>query len=240
MEDPALRSLQHCILGIHTHNDSGMAASNSAAAVSCGARMVQGTLCGLGERCGNADLFTVIPVIQLKLGYACIPEESLHHITDFYYVISDILNIKPSWKAPFVGRDAFSHKGGTHIDGVVKNPVTFEHIPPESVGGVRRMVLSELSGKAAIMAKIEKMMPGMKIGQTEMRAIIEKLQEMESEGYQYEGADASFELLVRRLLGIHKPFFKLRNYKIITADHCLVAPRPPLLLLMSGWEMWKR
>ena len=218
LRDPALHVSPACTLGIHAHNDSGMAAANSAAAVSCGATLVQGTLRGLGERCGNADLFTVIPAVQLKLGYDCLPAASMRRMTDYYYQLTDILNMKPFAKAPFVGRDAFSHKGGTHIDGVIKNSASFEHVPPEAVGGVRRTVLSELSGRAAVTEKVEKLMPSVKLNSDEMRKIVEKLKEMESEGYQYEGADASFELLVRRLLGIHKSFFKLRNYKVITSD----------------------
>ncbi len=207
-------------IGIHCHNDCAMAEANAVTAVCAGAVMVHTTLKGIGERCGNTDFFTAVPNLQLKLGYACIPENCLRKLTAYSYAVSDLFNIKPNPRAPYVGQNAFSHKAGMHIDAVVKQPGTFEHINPESVGSVRRLVLSEVSGKAAVLFKIKDILPELSPQQQEAAAAItvEKLKSMEFEGYQFEGAEASFSLLVRKAIHLYRPCFQLRSYKVITSN----------------------
>ena len=215
LEDPALKGFSH--IGIHAHNDMGMAVANTAAAVRHGADCAQVTLIGLGERCGNCDLFSLLPTLQKKFGVACVPEVTIEHLTDYYYRASDILNVKAFRRAPYVGRDAFSHKGGSHIDAMLKDEQAYEHIAPETVGNTRRMVLSEISGKAAVLSKLERLLPGAVIDEAAVCAVLERLKDLEFEGFQFEGADASFELMVRRTLGISESFFRLVDYKIVAA-----------------------
>ena len=215
LESPDMKSFQH--IGIHAHNDMGMAVANTLAAVRHGADSVQVTLNGLGERCGNSDLFTVLPGLQVKLGFACVPETTLQDLTAYYYKASDILNMKAFSRAPYVGRDAFSHKGGAHIDAMLKESSAYEHMPPETVGNTRRMVLSEVSGKAAVISKIEKLLPELAVDEAAACTVLERLKDLEFEGFQFEGADASFELMVRRTLGRNESFFRLIDYKIVAA-----------------------
>lgn len=215
LEDPRIRKQTH--IGVHAHNDIGMATANSVAAVHHGADCLQVTVNGIGERCGNGDLFGILPALQLKLGFSCVPEGTMERLTDFYYKASDILNMKAFSRAPYVGRDAFSHKGGAHIDAVLKDVRAYEHISPEKVGNSRRMVISEVSGKAAVAAKLKRMFPELDLDACKTGEILERLKNLEFEGYQFEGADASFELMVCRTLGVHQSFFRLKDYKIVSA-----------------------
>ena len=215
LESPAIKTFQH--IGIHAHNDIGMAVSNAIAAAGHGADCLQVTLNGLGERCGNSDLFSVIPGLQVKQGLWCVPEETVKNLTAYYYKASDILNMKAFSRAPYVGRNAFSHKGGVHIDAMLKNEKAYEHMAPEAVGNTRRMVLSEVSGKAAVVSKIKKLLPDISVDTESASNVLERLKSLEFEGFQFEGADASFELMVRRTLGIDKCFFRLMDHKIVAS-----------------------
>jgi len=202
-------------IGIHCHNDSGMAAANSFMAVEAGARHVQGTLVGIGERCGNASLATIIPVLQLKKGYRCVPDEALSRLTAIARLVSEVANLPLPASSPFVGKSAFAHKGGMHIDGVLKDPRTFEHVDPAALGNERRFLMSEVSGRSLIMTKVRKIDPGLDKDSKESREIVDLLKDMEHRGYQYEGAESSFELLVRRHLNAHRPFFTLDKFTVI-------------------------
>ncbi|MCD6435011.1 MAG: citramalate synthase [Clostridiales bacterium] len=202
-------------LGIHAHNDLGMAVANSILAVKKGVRHVQGTFTGFGERCGNANLSSIIPSLQLKQGYECIPKENLKKFTQTARVINEISNIPLSNNLPFVGGSAFSHKGGMHIDGVSKATHSFEHISPQLVGNKRRFLMSEMSGKSSILEMIQKVDPSIEKSSKKAQKILDQLKELEYQGYQYESAESSFELEIRKLLGVYKPFFKIEYFKTI-------------------------
>ncbi|MCX7149758.1 MAG: citramalate synthase, partial [Rhodocyclales bacterium] len=194
-------------IGIHCHNDGEMAVANSITAVQAGATQVQGTINGIGERCGNANLCSIIPNLQLKLGYNCIPEESLEQLTSVARAVSEITNMPHNEKAAYVGGDAFAHKGGMHIDAVVKSPASYEHIDPDKVGNSRRMLMSEVAGRSTLMTRINAVDPGLGKDAPETQQIIDRLKELEHEGYQFEAAESSFELVVRKILGKYRPFF---------------------------------
>ncbi len=200
------------LVGIHTHNDTDCATANSLAAVRAGARHVQGTINGLGERCGNANLCTVIPNLALKMGFEVLSPEKLKTITEVSRYIFEIGNLTPVMNMPYVGESAFAHKGGLHVDGLRKSKRSYEHIPPELVGNERRFLISELSGKSTVLAELEKA----KIAEDKKlaRKILTRVQELENEGYQFEAADASFELLVKKIMGTYKPFFELVKYHV--------------------------
>jgi 2-isopropylmalate synthase len=203
-------------VGIHCHNDCEMAVANSIAAVQAGAMQVQGTMNGIGERCGNANLCSIIPNLQLKLGLNCIPQGNMAELTSAARFVSEIANMTFNDKAPYVGNDAFSHKGGMHIDAVSKNPISYEHINPEQIGNVRHILVSEVAGRSALLAKINAVDPALNKDSPETKRILEHLKSLEHEGYQFESAESSFELLVMRLLGKHEPFFMLKEYKVST------------------------
>lgn len=203
-------------LGVHFHDDCGVAVANSIVGTQSGASHVQGTFLGFGERCGNANLSSIIPCLQLKFGVECVPQESLSHLTETAKEVAAITNIDINSKSPFVGKYAFAHKAGMHADGVLKNPVSFEHINPELVGNIRRFPTSEISGKAVIFEKIKRIFPNAKIDSGEVKEILAQIKEMELNGYQFEGADASLELIVRNKLTPQKPYFKLLYYAIDT------------------------
>lgn len=202
-------------VGIHCHNDTGCAVANSVSAVKAGALQVQGTVTGIGERCGNTNLSTVIANLQLKLGIPCVPEDSMAKLTQLALYVSEICNMKLTGTMPYVGKSAFAHKGGMHADGVKKNPVSFEHIPPEAVGNKRNILLSEVAGRSAILHRINEIAPELTKDSPETKTIIDLLKEMEFRGYQYEAAEASFELLVRKYLGQIENFFGINYFKII-------------------------
>ncbi len=202
-----------CPLGIHAHNDGGMAISNSLFAVFGGASQVQGTMIGTGERCGNANLSAVIANLQLKRGYDIVPD--LTSLTYTCRAISDISNVSMR-DLPFVGKNAFSHKAGTHIDGVMKNPATFEHIDPETVGNDRDFLVSEAAGKSAVYAMMKTILPDIKRDAPEIQKVLARLKELSYNGYQFEGAPASFELEIRKVLGLYqKPFFALDRLRLL-------------------------
>lgn len=205
-------------VGIHTHNDRGMAAANSVMAVQAGATHVQGTFLGYGERCGNAALSTVLPDLQAGLGYSCIPEENLHLLTTTARHVAEISNIALPRSTPFVGASAFAHKAGMHADGVLKVSHSFEHVIPETVGNERRFLMSEMSGRTAVLKKINAIRPELTKGSPETAEILQELKERERLGYQFEGADSSFELLIRKHTGAYHPFFELIHYKILTGQ----------------------
>ena len=201
------------VLGIHTHNDAGCAVANTVSAVAAGARHVQGTVNGLGERTGNADLCAVLPNVAFKMNLSVLKKGALRHLTEVSRAISELANIVPPRTQPYVGVSAFSHKGGLHIDAVNKNPETYEHINPELVGNERRILLSELSGQATILKKFEKL----KIASDKetMRKVLNRLQDFEAQGYQFEAAEASFELLARSIVGGRKNYFDLEGFRVI-------------------------
>lgn len=201
-------------LGIHCHNDLGMAVAASLEAVLSGAEQVQGTVSGVGERCGNANLNTLIPLLQLKMGYGCIPEESMRGLTRSVRYINEIMNLPFNDSEPFVGGYAFSHKAGMHIDAVRKSPRSFEHIMPELVGNERNLLVSELSGRAAVIEKTASLKPGLTKDSEEVKRALELIKERESRGYQYENAEASLMLLIREALGIRRKFYEILNFQV--------------------------
>ncbi|RLJ62743.1 citramalate synthase [Sulfurisoma sediminicola] len=205
-------------VGIHCHNDSEMAVANSIRAVQAGATQVQGTINGLGERCGNANLCSIIPNLQLKLGFECIPAEAMRHLTSVARSVSEIANMPHNEKAAYVGGHAFAHKGGMHIDAVVKNPISYEHINPDLVGNSRRVLMSEVAGRSTLLARINVVDPTLTKDSPEIRRIIDRLKELEHEGYQFEAAESSFDLVVRKMLGRYTPFFELVEFKVITNE----------------------
>ncbi|MFQ9951942.1 MAG: citramalate synthase, partial [Clostridium sp.] len=197
----------HTAVGIHTHNDRGMAVANSIAAVQAGAVHIQGTYLGYGERCGNANLSTIIPNLQAQLGYSCIPRENLTLLTTTARHLAEISNIALPKGFPYVGASAFAHKAGMHADGVLKVSHSFEHIDPQAVGNERRFLMSEMSGRTAVLKRIHAIRPELTRESPETLEILQALKEMERLGYQFEGADSSFELLIRKHTGAYHPFF---------------------------------
>lgn len=200
-------------VGIHTHNDSGIAVANSLVAVEAGAVHVQGTLLGFGERTGNANLSTIIPDLELKLGYECIGSENVKKLTEISKRVAEITNIALNPQLPFVGGSAFSHKAGMHIDAVLKNPSAYEHISPDSVGNERVFLMSEVAGRATIIEKLQKIDPSITKSSDVASNVIKRMKQLEFEGYQFEGADGSFDLLARKIIGRYQPFFKLHYYQ---------------------------
>lgn len=203
------------ILGIHTHNDSGLAVANSIAAVENGVTHVQGTFNGYGERCGNADLTTIIGILKTKMNIDCIPNKNLKELTKAAHFISEISNMRQQPNQPFVGTSAFVHKGGVHIDAMLKNPKTYEHIDPSLVGNHRRILVSELAGKMPIVLKAKELELDLDKKSPKTQKILKLLQDMELKGYQFEAADASFELLIKRALKQYKKFFELEGFRIV-------------------------
>ena len=200
-------------LGIHAHNDSDLAVANSLAAVEAGCTMVQGTLNGWGERCGNANLMSVIPALQLKMGLACIPEENMERLTEVSRTASEIANLRPRAHAPYVGASAFAHKAGAHVAAVAKSPVTFEHIPPEKVGNDRRIVVSELSGRGNIRVRAAEL--GVELRGNEAD-LVARIKDLENQGYQFEAADGSLELMLRRTQPGYVEPFEVRDVVVIS------------------------
>ncbi len=203
-------------IGIHTHNDCGMAVANAIMAVEAGAQHIQGTYNGFGERCGNANLSTIIPNLQLKKKYLCIPEDKLKNLTFTARKTAEIANITLNERDPYVGNSAFAHKGGMHIDGVCKASSSFEHVDPELIGNKRRFLMSEVAGRKTILDKIREINPVINKESQETEAIIQRLKELEHQGYQFEGAESTFELVIRKQLGKYKPFFELEKFKLMT------------------------
>jgi 2-isopropylmalate synthase len=202
-------------LGIHAHNDCGMAVANSIIALQNGAMHLQGTINGYGERCGNADLCTIIPNLQFKLKTKKFSPEQLRKLTKISLVVAELANITPQDNQPYVGRNAFTHKGGIHVDAVSKHASTYEHAVPEKVGNQRRILISELSGKSNILLKAQQNKIELINTFAEAKDILDTLKKMEHEGYQFEGAEGSFELLIWKTMKAYQPLFKLEGFRVI-------------------------
>ncbi len=203
-------------LAIHAHNDAGLAVANSLEAVRAGAVCVQGTINGYGERCGNANLCAVIPSLPLKMGFACGGPGQLANLRELSLFVDDLANLRPDPKAPYVGESAFSHKGGPHVHAVRRNPRTFEHIQPEKVGNRRRVLVSELAGGTNVLLKAIELGAGRAIQSRQgARDVLRALKELESRGYAFEAADASFRILIQKVLKEHRPFFELEGFRVI-------------------------
>jgi len=207
---PALPAL----VGVHAHNDSDCAVANSLVAVAAGARQVQGTVNGYGERCGNANLVSIIPALKLKMGFPVVSDEQLERLTETSHFVADVVNAAIWGHAPYVGRSAFAHKGGLHVAAVEHAPQTFEHVAPASVGNEQRIVISELSGKGAVLRKAHDM--GLKLAGDDARVatLLKRLKDREHRGYHYEAADASFDLLLREELAPHEPLFRFESFRV--------------------------
>jgi 2-isopropylmalate synthase len=201
-------------VGIHCHNDCEMAVANSIAAVRAGAVQVQGTINGIGERCGNANLSSIIPNVQLKLGMDCIPASQMSNLTSVSRFVNEIGGVPFNEKAPYVGGDAFSHKGGMHIDAVNKNPISYEHINPTQIGNERHILVSEVAGRSALLAKLQLIDPSLTKESKDTKRVLEHLKALEHEGYQFENAEDSFDVRVRKLLGKSQTYFSLQSYNI--------------------------
>jgi 2-isopropylmalate synthase len=201
-------------VGIHAHNDCGLALANSLQAVQMGAVMVQGTINGYGERCGNVDLISVIGALQLKMGYSCIKDNNATHLTELSRFVSEVANVPPLNQRPFVGKSAFAHKAGVHVSAIIKNPTAYEHLDPAQVGNRRRVVVSDLSGKSNIEYKSEEM--GIKLGVNgdESRRIVDKIKTMEDHGYQFDSAEGSLELLIKKETGQFEEPFTLESFRV--------------------------
>jgi len=201
--------------GIHAHNDCGLAVANSIAAVEAGAKMVHGTINGYGERCGNADLISVIANLQLKIGKKCIDNSKIKRLTEISRYVSDIANIPPLNERPFVGQSAFAHKGGVHASAILKKPLAYEHIEPGAVGNKRRVLVSDLSGKSNIEYKANEM--GLALGGNgyNSQKIVTEIKQMEDQGYQFDAAEGSLELLMKKTTGQFREPFSLLSLRVI-------------------------
>jgi 2-isopropylmalate synthase len=204
------------IIGIHCHDDTGCAVANSMAAVMAGARHVQGTLNGLGERTGNTNLTTVIPNLQLKLGHECLPEGRLERLTAVSHHVAEVLNRPMNPQAPYVGSGAFAHKAGLHVSAIARARDAYEHVEPELVGNGTRFVVSEMAGRATITIKAEEL--GLEMDGPAVNQVIDDLKRLEHEGYHFEAADASLELLMRRATGWEQPYFRVESMRVITDE----------------------
>ncbi len=201
-------------LGIHAHNDSGLAVANTLAAVQEGALQVQGTINGLGERCGNVNLCSVIPNLQIKMGMECIKKKQLSRLTEVSRYVAELANLPHDERQPFVGNSSFAHKGGIHVSAVKKDPRTYEHILPELVGNHRRILVSELAGRSNILYKAKEYGLDLEKKTPQTVKVLEDLKRLEDEGYQFEGAEGSFELLMKKALGKYKSLFDLEGFRV--------------------------
>jgi 2-isopropylmalate synthase len=203
-------------IGIHCHNDGELAVANTLAAVNAGATQIQCTINGYGERCGNANLVSLVPNLQIKMGYQCIPTNNLHKLTDLSRTVSEIANLAPDTNAPYVGSSAFAHKGGLHGAAVEKITSSYEHIDPRLVGNARQIVVSELAGRGNVRMLSTEL--GIDINGNE-KVVLEQIKEMESKGYQFENAEGTVELLMRRSVKNYAAPFKLLNFSVLARDH---------------------
>ena len=210
-------ALPAAALGIHTHDDSGCAVANTLTAVECGATQVQGTVNGIGERTGNANLITIIADLQLKLGVELLAPEQLARLTETAHFVDELLNRTPNPAQPYVGKHAFAHKAGLHAAGVRAEPQTFEHIDPTVVGNDRDVLISELSGRGTIVEKAQQ--AGIAADEELAQRVVERVKELEHEGFQFEAADGSFELLLRKEAGEYEPLFRLESWRVIVEKH---------------------
>jgi 2-isopropylmalate synthase len=203
----------HVQIGIHTHDDSGVGVANSLVGVERGARMVQGTINGYGERCGNANLVTILADLQLKLGYDCVEPVLLERLTETAHLVDEICNVAPNPNHPYVGGNAFAHKGGMHVAGVARDARTFEHIDPAQVGADRRLLISELSGRGTVQARADQ--TGVELDADGAARVSDRVKDLESRGYHLEAADGSFDLLIRREAGDYQALFRLESWRVI-------------------------
>jgi 2-isopropylmalate synthase len=211
----AVRKLTKVPLGIHAHNDSELAVANSLAAVSAGVTQVQGTINGYGERCGNANLCSIIPALKLKMGIDCITDEQLTKLTDVAHYVSEAANLLSNPFSPYIGASAFSHKAGYHMDGMTKWAEAYQHIDPEKVGNRQRTVVSELSGKRNIVYKAKELGVDLPSRSKETRELLQRVKLLESRGFQYENAEASFELLIQRAKPDYQSPFALVDFMVV-------------------------
>jgi len=200
-------------VGIHTHDDAGCGVANSLAAIEQGARLVQGTMNGYGERCGNANLTSILPALQLKMGYECVTSEQIARLTETSHLVDEICNVSPNPNQPYVGKNAFAHKGGMHVAGIVQDARTFEHMDPAAVGNDRSLLISELSGKGTVQARAEQR--GIELDEAAATRVVDRVKELEHRGFQFEAADGSFDLLIRRETGDYEPLFRLEAWRAI-------------------------
>lgn len=201
-------------VGIHAHNDSGLGVANSLAAVRAGAVQVQGTINGYGERTGNANLITIVPDLQLKMGFDVVTPEQLGRISHLSHFVAELANMLPDDSAPFVGRDAFTHKGGMHADAVKKHKASYEHVQPEQVGNRTHISVSEVSGRSSLLQKAQEFGINLERNAPETHEVLARVKALENEGYEFEVADASLELLMRRAMKHYDPFFELHGYRL--------------------------
>ncbi len=225
-------------IGIHAHNDGELAVANTLAAVENGCAHVQGTINGYGERCGNVNLCSVIPNLQLKLGYNCVAPEQMDKLTSLSHFVSEVANVAPFDHQAFVGKSAFAHKGGIHVSAVMKNPSTYEHIEPELIGNKRRVLVSDLSGKSNIQFKADDLGMDLTAHGGKVPEIVQKLKELENEGYQYEAAEGSLDLLIRKITGEWEDLFELRSFRVIIEknEQGEVLSEATIRLLVNGVE----
>ena len=229
-------------LGIHAHNDTENAVANSLAAVECGARQIQGTINGLGERCGNANLMSIIPTLCLKKSFSDrfdinIKKDKLSSLTECSRLLDEILNRKPNKNMAYVGASAFSHKGGLHVSAVKKDPKTYEHIEPKLIGNHRNIIISNQAGRSNILSRLEKY--GIKIDakNPKVQKILDEVKDREFSGYSYDGADASFELLANRLLGKVPEYLKVKSYNVNIAKSDTISTNANVVFLIDGKEI---
>jgi 2-isopropylmalate synthase len=205
-------------LGIHAHNDSGCAVANTLLAVEKGATLVQGTINGLGERCGNANLCSIIPNLQLKMGFECVDPGKLKGLTELSRYVGEVANVSTPASAPYVGESAFTHKAGVHVSAISRLSSTYEHVSPSAVGNERKILVSELAGKSNVMMKVRELNIDFTEDEKTISKITDIIKKMENQGYQFEGADASFALIVKKTLGNYKPCFALKGFRVITQN----------------------
>jgi 2-isopropylmalate synthase len=213
-------------LGIHSHNDSETAVANALVAVHCGIEHVQGTMNGFGERCGNANLTSILPALIFKMGHDCTAAARIDELYRTSRLINELANLPHNRYQPYVGESAFAHKGGIHVSAVKRNPLTYEHIEPEKVGNNRRILISDQAGRANILHKAEQWGLRLKPDDPLLSAIILDLKEKENQGYKYEAAEASFELLMREALGLQRKFFRVEGFRVMNNKYRI--DRPPL------------
>jgi 2-isopropylmalate synthase len=212
-------------LGIHCHNDSGLAVANTLAAVNAGVSQVQGTINGYGERCGNANLCSIIPALKIKMGINCVTDTQLAKLTDVAHYVSEVANLAADAFLPYIGASAFSHKGGLHVSGLRKWPGSYQHIDPQMVGNKPRMLISELSGRASIVQRAAELGVDLPLKSEQAQQLLDKVKILESRGFQYENAEASFDLLVQRAKADYKRPFKLVDFMVIVEKR----RRPPVM-----------
>jgi len=201
-------------IGIHTHNDSGLGVANSIAAVRSGATIVQGTINGYGERCGNADLTSIIPILKIKMGYPCITDENLKKLRVVSLFVSETANMTPFNSRPFVGKSAFAHKGGIHVNAIMKEPRSYEHMDPTLVGNRQRVVVSDMSGKSNIEYKAKELGISLENNDIDTEKILSEIKRLEKEGYQFDVADGTFQIMVEKMASSFKPLFELDSFRV--------------------------